>query len=246
MDGLHLTSAPLVPEVRLFLAEDPTILWARLESGAGRHLPAPYWASAWSGGQAIARYVLDHPEVVANCRVLDLASGSGIAAIAADLAGAASVTATDIDPYAEVAIRANAQVNAARVDTLVTDILDADPRVIDEFSVVLAGDVLYSDAMAARMLPFLATVSDRGARVLLGDPNRGWVPRDSWVTLAAYPIPAMPAGEDSNLAATHVLTPSAYHTDECATAGIAATGAGREGQADGRRGFRPQPLGSTA
>ena len=212
MDGLHLTSAPLVPEVRLFLAEDPTILWARLESGASRHLPAPFWASAWSGGQALARYVLDHPDVVAKRRVLDLASGSGIVAIAAGLAGAASVTANDIDPYSAVAIQANTEANAVRVDMLLTDILDTDLRALDEFSVVLAGDVLYSDAMAARMLPFLATVAERGARVLVGDPGRGWMPSDSWVTLATYHMPRIGAGEDSQITATNVLTPRRYHT----------------------------------
>ena len=107
MDGLHLTSVPLVPEVRLFLAEDPTIFWARLEADAGRKLPAPYWASAWSGGQALARYVLDHPHVVADRRVLDLATGSGIVAIAAALAGARSVTANDTDPQALAAAAAS-------------------------------------------------------------------------------------------------------------------------------------------
>lgn len=213
MDGLQLTSAPLVPEVRLFLADDPTILWARLEADAGRTLPAPFWASAWSGGQALARYVLDHPEVVMNRRVLDLASGSGMVAIAAALAGAAAVTANDIDPYAAVAIIANANANGVRVEPLVADIVGGGGRGLDDSCVVLAGDALYSDSVAVRILPFLAAVAERGGRVLIGDPGRGWVPRDSWETLATYRLPMIGAAEDSQITTTNVLTPRRHGSE---------------------------------
>jgi predicted nicotinamide N-methyase len=205
MDGLRLASAPLVPEVRLFLAEDPTILWARLEAGAGHRLPAPFWASAWSGGQAVARYILDHPRVVAGRRVLDLASGSGIVAIAAALAGAAAVTANDIDAHAGRAIAANAKVNGVVVEPLLADILDRPAYGAPE--VVLVGDGLYSDLLAGRMLAFLAGLAARGVPVLVGDPGRGRIPVSSWRTVARYVLPEVGAGEDAQICETSVLTP---------------------------------------
>ena len=104
LDRLRLVEAPLVPEVRLYLAEDAIVWWARMEAQTGGVLTAPFWATAWPGGQAVARYVLDHPVTVAGRRVLDVASGSGLVAIAAGLAGAAAITANDIDPYALAAI----------------------------------------------------------------------------------------------------------------------------------------------
>ena len=202
MDGLLLTRAPLVPEVKLFLAEDPTILWARLAAGVEGHVPAPFWASAWGGGQAIARYVLDHPETVAGKRELDLASGSGIVAIAAALAGARRVTANDVDPGAAVAIRANAHANAVAVEPLVADILDDDP----EDDVVLAGDVLYDDALAPRFLSFLERAARR-ATVLVGDPGRGRVPWASWDTVARYDFAG--ESEDALITGVAVITPTA-------------------------------------
>ena len=206
MDGLRLTSAPLVPEVRLFLAEDPTILWARLQAGAGGPVPAPFWASAWTGGQAVARYVLDHPETVAGRRVLDLASGSGIVAIAAALAGAALVTANDIDPGAAVAIRANAEANAVDIVPLVADILDDGDTLSGDVDVVLAGDVLYNDALAPRVLAFLTAVARQAAVVLVGDPGRGRVPSASWDTVATYPVSG--EAEDSLITGASVLRPA--------------------------------------
>ena len=111
LDRLRLVPTPFVPEVRLHLAEDAIVWWARMEAAAGRALPAPYWASAWAGGQALARHLLDHPELAAGRRVLDLAAGSGLVAIAAALAGAAEVIANDIDPYAVAAVTLNARAN---------------------------------------------------------------------------------------------------------------------------------------
>ncbi|MEV0397571.1 class I SAM-dependent methyltransferase [Polymorphospora rubra] len=202
LDGLHLVEVPLVPEIRLHLAEDAIVWWARMEAEAGHSLAAPYWASAWAGGQAVARYVLDHPETAAGCRVLDLASGSGLVAIAAALAGASAVTATDIDPYAVAAITLNAAANGVAVDASGRDVLDTDG---DGADLVLAGDVFYDPAMADRMLPFLDRVVARGGRVLVGDPGRGTLPWDSLEVVASYPAPTEAAFADAELARTYVL-----------------------------------------
>lgn len=172
VDGLRLAPVTFVPEISLSLAEDATLLWARLEAHSGRRLAPPYWASAWPGGQALARYVLDNPEVVAGRRVLDLASGSGLVAIAAARAGAASVVANDIDPYATAAVRANAEANRVEVEISSDDLLDED-RV--DADVILTGDGLYEKALARRVLAFLTRQADHGALVLVGDPDRGHV-----------------------------------------------------------------------
>jgi predicted nicotinamide N-methyase len=203
-DGVRLVPAPLVPEVRLFIAEDAIVLWARLEAEAGRPLPPPYWASAWSGGQALARYILDHPATVAGRRVLDLASGSGLVAIAAALAGAAAVTANDVDPYAVASIAANAAVNGVDVACSVEDMLDDDGTGLD---LVLAGDVLYNPTVAGRMLPYLRRVAERGGEVLVGDPGRGHVSHEWLVEVATYAVPGDSAPEDTQLPSTSVLRP---------------------------------------
>jgi predicted nicotinamide N-methyase len=171
---------PLVPEVVLRLADEPFDLWER----AGD--PLPYWAFAWAGGQAVARYVLDHPDLVAGRRVLDLASGSGLVAVAAAMAGAAQVTATDVDPLAVLAIEINARTNRVSVAARHVDVLDTDGG---DAEIVLAGDVCYDRAMADRVLPFLARVTDRGIPVLLGDPGRAHFPRTEFDALATYPVP---------------------------------------------------------
>jgi predicted nicotinamide N-methyase len=195
---------PLAPEVRLFLAEDAILLWARLEAAAGRRLPPPFWASAWIGGQALARYVLDNPHAVAGRRVLDLASGSGLVAIAAAIAGAGQVDANDIDPYAIAAVEMNAGVNDVAVRARWGDLLDGDG---DGAEVVLAGDVLYSPSLAGRALPFLTRAAQRGARVLVGDPDRGHVPHDWLETVATYHVPMVGAPEDAQIERAAVLSP---------------------------------------
>jgi predicted nicotinamide N-methyase len=201
-----VTAVPLVPEVRLLLAEDAILLWARLEAGVGQPLPPPFWASAWMGGQALARYVLDHPDEVAGCHVLDVASGSGLVAIAAARAGARSVTANDVDSYAIAAIQENARANDVVVTTHLGDLLAGSG---DGADVVLAGDVLYSDSMADVVLPFLARAAARGARVLVGDPDRGHVPHEWLETVASYPVPFSGAPEDAQIESTNVLAPRA-------------------------------------
>jgi predicted nicotinamide N-methyase len=201
-DELRLAEVPLVPEVHLHLAEDAIVLWARMEAAAGTTLPPPFWASAWAGGQSLARYVLDHPEVVAGRRVLDLAAGSGLVAVAAVLAGAASVTANDVDPYALAAVRLNAGANGVAVDRVGGDLLDGDA---DGAEVVLAGDVFYSRDMSGRVLSFLGRVVARGGTVLVGDPGRAYLPRERLEVVATYRVPIVGALEDSEIKRTDVL-----------------------------------------
>lgn len=206
LDELHVTHPKLIPEVRLHVARDAIILWARLEAEAGSTIPAPFWASAWAGGQALARYLLDHPEVVAGKRVLDLASGSGLAAIAASLAGAGSVTANDIDPYAMAAIRANARLNEVHLSTLPEDILHVgdDHPLIRDFDVVMTGDGLYDGQLAVDMLRFLRRAHRRGAQVFVGDPDRGHLPHADLQLLETYPI------VDTELADAEITTTSVF------------------------------------
>jgi predicted nicotinamide N-methyase len=204
LDRLRLVAAPLVPEVRLHLAEDAIVWWARMEAEAGQVLGPPFWASAWAGGQALARYVLDHPEVAAGRRVLDLAAGSGLAAIAAAMAGAAAVTANDIDPYALAAITLNARANRACVTGVSDDLLDGDGG---DAELVLAGDVFYSSAIAERMLPFLERVAAQGARVLVGDPGRAFLPEDRLQVVASYPVSPGDAFADAEITRMDVLQP---------------------------------------
>ncbi|HZN74100.1 MAG TPA: 50S ribosomal protein L11 methyltransferase [Micromonosporaceae bacterium] len=204
LDQVRLTELPFVPEVRLYLAADAIILWARLEAEAGRALPPPYWASAWVGGQALARYVLDHPQTVCGLRVLDLAAGCGQAGIAAALAGAASVEANDTDPYAHRAIALNARTNGVVVAVSETDLLDGAGADAD---VVLAGDVFYSKDMAERMRQFMQRVASRGATVLVGDPGRAFLPHDWLQRLTTYQVPTAGGIENTEIKQTHVLRP---------------------------------------
>jgi predicted nicotinamide N-methyase len=183
LDGLRLQPVTLVPEISLYLAEDPTVLWARLEADSGHRVAAPFWASAWTGGQALARYVLDNPDVVAGRRVLDVASGSGLVAIAAVRSGAASVVANDIDPYAAVLNDANARANGTEVDFEAADLLDGAGK---DAEVILVGDGLYEPALAVRMLGFLERAAARGALVLVGDPGRGHVEFDLLEPIVTY------------------------------------------------------------
>jgi predicted nicotinamide N-methyase len=200
-DGLQLLPVPLVPEIRLHVAADAQVLWARMEAEAGTTLPYPFWASAWLGGQALARFVLDHPRVVAGRRVLDLASGSGVVAIAASLAGAASVTAVDIDQHAVVAIGANARVNAVEIAVRCASMSDHDT----ESDIVLVGDAFYSASMAETLLPVLERIRTLGARVLIGDPGRSDLPRDRVQVLATYSAASAAAAVDAQVRWVHVL-----------------------------------------
>jgi predicted nicotinamide N-methyase len=183
----RLTRPPLAPEVQVHVADDVVALWEAMETeGVGAGDSPPFWAAAWPGGQALARYLLDFPETVAGRRVLDLGSGSGLVAVAAVLAGATSVLASDVDPYSHTAIRVNAEVNGVTGIEVVGDVLAGDPPEVD---VVVAGDVCYDREMTSRVLPFLWTAWTRGATVLLGDPGRKYLPGEGLVAVAAYDVP---------------------------------------------------------
>ncbi|MFJ9516670.1 class I SAM-dependent methyltransferase [Kitasatospora sp. NPDC101801] len=193
---------PFVPEVRLHLAPEAIALWERMEESSGRSDTAPpFWAFAWAGGVAVARYVLDHPEVVAGRTVLDIAAGSGLVAVAAAKAGALGVRAVEIDPYAVGAIELNARANAVVVQADCADLLDGDGAPAD---VVLAGDVFYERAMAARFLPFLERARRRGAVVLVGDPGRAYLPADRFQAVARYDVPVSADLEDRPMKPTTV------------------------------------------
>jgi predicted nicotinamide N-methyase len=181
-----LTAPPLVPEIRLHLASEVTPLWRATEATlASRNVPPPYWAFAWPGGQALARYVLDNPERVAGRRVLDFAAGSGLAGIAAARGGAEAVTAADVDAHAAAAIALNAAANGVTIDILHDDPIDR-PSAWD---VVLAGDICYEQPMAERATNWLRRLAAAGTEVLLGDPGRSYRPADGLVELARYRVP---------------------------------------------------------
>ncbi|MFG1777439.1 class I SAM-dependent methyltransferase [Micromonospora sp. NPDC049051] len=204
LDRLGLVRIPFVPEVRLHLAEDAIVWWARMEAHAGHALPPPYWASVWAGGQALARHLLDHPDLAAGRRVLDIAAGSGLVAIAAALAGAERVVANDIDPYALAAVTVNARANHVTVAATCGDLLDSEP---DGTDLLVAGDVLYDATMAARVLPFLRRAAATGADVLVGDPGRGHLPPGVLATVASYPVPTTEPSVDSSVRRVQVLRP---------------------------------------
>jgi len=187
-------SPPLVPEIRLHLATEVTPIWQATEESLARFgTPPPFWAFAWAGGQALARYILDHPEAVAGRDVLDVASGSGMVAIAAAKAGARRVTASDIDPFAAAAIALNAALNNVAVAIDTRDLLDRGPA---GWGVVTAGDVCYEEPMASRMIALLRRIATRGRLALLGDPGRAYLPREGLVELARYTVPVSRELED--------------------------------------------------
>jgi predicted nicotinamide N-methyase len=189
-----VASPPLVPEIRLHLATEVTPIWQATEESLARFgTPPPFWAFAWAGGQALARYILDHPETVAGTDVLDLASGSGMVAIAAAMAGARRVTASDIDPFAISAIALNAALNGVAVAIEPRDMLD---RGAAGWGVVTAGDVCYEEPMASRVVALLRRIAARGRVALLGDPGRAYLPREGLVELARYVVPVSRELED--------------------------------------------------
>lgn len=201
----RLTAPPLLPEIRLHLANEVFGLWEQTESELLAEMPPPFWAFAWPGGQALARYVLDHPDLTAGNSVLDIGSGCGVVAIAAALAGATAVTANDVDPFAAAAIAVNAGTNAVAVSATDEDLLDGDGG---GASLVLAGDVCYEQALAGRVLRFLARAHARGAQIILGDPGRAYLPRARFAALASYDVPVPPELEDAEVKRTTVWRPA--------------------------------------
>jgi predicted nicotinamide N-methyase len=180
---------PFVPEIHLHQAPPPVGLW-ELAGGYSSDVPPPFWAFAWPGGLALARYVLDHPETVAGRRVVDLGSGSGLVAIAAAKAGAVAVEAVDHDPEARAAVARNAKINMVLTELTIS----AQPT--GGGDVVLAGDVFYTASVAERSLVSLRAAARDGARVLVGDPDREYLPRKLFRPVATYDVPVRRALED--------------------------------------------------
>jgi predicted nicotinamide N-methyase len=192
----RLQPVPHAPEITLHVADEATELWRKTEEELGEiGLPPPFWAFAWAGGQALARYLLDHPEAVAGRRALDFAAGSGLVAIAAAVAGAASVEASDIDPFAIAAMEINAATNAVAIAPRRVDLVGAD----EGWDVVLAGDIFYERDTAERVTEWLFVLARRGAIVLIGDPGRSYLPKDRLERLAEYEVPVTRALEDAEI-----------------------------------------------
>lgn len=190
-----------VPELQLYLADEAHDLWHKTEAElATIGLPPPFWAFAWAGGQGVARYILDHPELVRGKTVLDFASGSGLVALAAMKAGAQSVVASDIDPFALPAIALNAVANQFDIPTTSDNLIGQDQG----WDVVLAGDVFYDKPFADQLMPWFRQLAKRGALVLMGDPGRAYLPKRDLIEQALYQVPVTRALEDADVKSTRV------------------------------------------
>jgi predicted nicotinamide N-methyase len=193
----RLLAPPLVPEILLHLAEESLPIWRRTEEELAEiNVPPPYWAFAWAGGQALARYVLDEPALVAGRRVLDIGTGSGLAALAAARVGAAAVVAADIDAIARAAVLLNAAANGLTVDVTGDDLLSGPPPPVD---VLLVGDLFYEKPLAEAVLAFVDAAARAGAHVLVGDPQRSYFPRERFSVLHSYPVPVTRELEDAEI-----------------------------------------------
>jgi predicted nicotinamide N-methyase len=198
---------PLVPEIRLHQASDPITLWQHTRQAAGQPgQDPPYWAFAWAGGQALARYLLDNPHTAHGKRTIDMASGSGLVAIAAAMAGAAAVTAYDIDPLAAEAIRVNSAANSVIVKGVCADVLDRDDVPAPGTDLVLVADAFYERDLGAQVIRFAERARARGAEVLVGDLGRAYLPRARLTPLASYDVPAQRVLEGTETKRTTVWT----------------------------------------
>ncbi|OYX35481.1 MAG: nicotinamide N-methylase [Caulobacterales bacterium 32-69-10] len=199
----RLQSPPHTPELRLHVADEITPIWRMTEEALGElGVPPPFWAFAWAGGQAVARYILDHPQTVAGKRVLDVATGGGIVAIAAAKAGG-TVTANDIDLFCEAAVALNAEANGVAVEFLAGDLLNDPPPAAD---VIVVGDLAYEKPMAARIRAWLAAAHAAGSTVLIGDPHRTYFTTEGLLKLAEYGVPTTRELEDFAIKRTGVWT----------------------------------------
>jgi predicted nicotinamide N-methyase len=197
-----LAAVPLVPEIRIFTASAVTPLWFETARWLDDHdSDVPFWCVPWAGGQALARYILDHPECVQHARVLDFGSGSGLVAIAAARAGAAHVRAVDIDPIAAVAATLNAEANDVAIEISVVDLVGQSLADVD---VVLAGDIWYEPAPSGRFRKWLRNLAKNGVSVLTADPGRLHVPRRVR-ELARYEVPTPFELESVDSRTTRVL-----------------------------------------
>jgi predicted nicotinamide N-methyase len=204
LQNTRLQRPPHAPEIQLHLADEVTPIWRMTEEALGElGLPPPFWAFAWAGGQALARYLLDHPQEVAGKRVLDFATGSGLVAIAAMKAGASSALGSDIDDFCGPAVALNAGANGVEVAFTAEDLLAADPPAVD---LIAAGDVWYEKPLAERALAWLSAAHARGTRVLVGDPGRTYFPTEGLVRLADYRVATTRELEDMEVKRTGVWT----------------------------------------
>lgn len=198
-----ILSPPLVPEIRLHLAEESLPIWQKTEEELGEmNVPPPYWAFAWAGGQALARYLLDNPQLVAGRSVLDLGTGSGLQAIAAARAGAARVLAADIDRLALAATTLNAQTNRVTVELTQEDLLAG--AHVEHFDVVLVGDLFYERQLAERVSVLIDAAVKRGSVVLIGDPQRNYFPKGRFQEACRYEVPVTRELEDALIKETAV------------------------------------------
>lgn len=199
-----LAEVPFVPEIRLYTATDVTPLWRATQAWLGTFgLEVPFWCVPWAGGQALARWALDHPAAVRGLRIVDFGAGSGLVAIACALAGARSVRAIDVDPLAVAACRLNAEANGVVLDATCADVVGSDAQALDA-DVLLAGDVWYERAPAARFGPWLSSLARSGVRVITGDPCRAYVPTDLH-ELARHDVPTCADLEATTVRLTRVL-----------------------------------------
>lgn len=193
-----LVAPPLVPEIRLYLATEVVPLWRATEEELAKiGVPPPYWAFAWAGGQALARYILDHPDLVRGKRVLDIGAGSGLVGLAAVRAGAASVVSADIDAFACAAIRLNAAANNCEIAVTQDDLIG----VTDIWDVILVGDLFYERPLAERLLEWLTPLD---TLALLGDPGRNYFPKTDVEKLATYTVQTTRDLEDREVRETGV------------------------------------------
>lgn len=192
----RIIQPPHVPEISLYLASEAVPLWRRTEEELDEiGLPPPFWAFAWAGGQALARYILDQPEIVRGKACLDFATGSGLVAIAAMKAGASAVEAVDIDAFALAAAELNARLNGICLDLTCAD------KIGDKIAqtVILAGDVCYDRDMTNRLLEWLQPLADQGRTILIGDPGRAYLPKGQLLHLASYQVAVTRDLEDSEV-----------------------------------------------
>jgi len=197
----QLLAPPLVPEIKLHLATEVVPLWRKTEEELeAEGVPPPYWAFAWAGGQALARYVLDHRECVQGLDVLDFGSGSGLVAIAAKMAGARDVLAADIDKFALAAIQMNADANGTHLQSTSDDIIGR----AGAWKTILVGDMCYERPLAERLVAWLTDLARGGAAVLLGDPGRSYFPKSGVEKLATYRVQTTRELEDREIRETSV------------------------------------------